>query len=429
MKTKVKAVGIACGSAVICTGLAFSPSVQAASIIDLPDKAGNTIQVAAGGDKFAPQFSLWPLPSNNKPITTVGNEAIDRGNNATGQAWILGSGTGNIVQLGTGGNIFAPQVAVGTDNNLVTGVQGNFVSNVGNHSESVTGGQVLGTVLAGNGNVLQVEFLQGNIIAPQFAFAGDNNATHVSQGNGAFAAGNDSVMVAKNAGMLAFVDGNGNIVQIQILSNNVIAPQFVVDGTNNLDVETDGNTADDIGNHSVTNLTGAFSVSTVAAGNGNVTQISILSNMVIAPQIAVPGPLGRKTENVSKIDTDTNSQTNAGNDSETDIKDSVLTPSKHPVLDAVTGTTNHPILDSFEKKHPELNKITQPFAIKSNIGNGNGVKDAQSSGSITNPQVNLGNVNRPTPIRDAVTKVVNSFKPKPKPAAAADKPADSESPA
>ena len=419
MQTKVRKAVIAGGILAVSAGIAASPTVNAASIIDLPDKAGNTIQVAAGGDKFSPSFSLWPLPNNGSKVTTVGNVVEDRGNNTTGQAWIFGNGTGNVIQLGTGGNIFAPQVAIGTDNNLETNAQGNFVANTGNNSKSVTGGQVLGTVLSGNGNVLQVEFLQGNIIAPQVALAGDNNATHTSQGNGAFAVGNDSVMVAKNAGMLAFVDGNGNIVQIQILSNNVIAPQFVADGTNNLVVETDGNAVNGAGNSSKTVLTGMITVSNNKVGNGNVTQISILSNMVIAPQIAVPGPLGRKTENISSIDTDTNRDEHAGNGSDTVIKDSQIATSKHPVLDAVTGTTSHPQLEAFEKKHPELNKITQPFAGRSQIGNGNAIQDASSSGAISNPQVNLGNVNRPTPIRDAVTNGVNTLKklvtPKPKP--------------
>ena len=419
MNTRVKKTVIACGSAAVCVGIAI-PTAQAASIIDLPDSAGNTIQVAAGGDKIAPQFSLWPIPSNNKPITTVGNEAIDRGNNSVGQPWIFGYGTGNIIQLGTGGNIIAPQVAVGTDNNLVTGAQGNFVANTGNNSKSVTGGQVLGTVLAGNGNVLQVEFLQGNIIAPQLAFAGDNNAAHVSQGNGAFAVGNDSVTVARNAGMLAFVDGNGNVVQIQILSNNVIAPQFVVDGSNNLDVETDGNAVDDAGNRSKTVLTGAFAVSTVKVGNGNVTQISILSNNVWAPQIAIPGPLGRESKNVSNIDTETNDATNSGNESEVDIKDSVIDPPRNPILTAVTGKKEFPVLDEIEKKHPELNKIIRPFANRSQIGNGNVIQDADSSGAITNTKVS-SNVKRPTPVKDFLKKV---FKPKPKPTASVDKPAD-----
>jgi hypothetical protein len=406
--TKFKKSVIAGSAIAISVGIVASPMANAASVIDLPDSSGNTFQVAAGGDKIAPQFSLWPLPSiGNGNVKTVGNEVIDRGNNAQGQAWLFGYGTGNVIQLGTGGNIFAPQVAVGTDNNLVTNAQGNFVANTGNNSKSVTGGQVLGTVLSGNGNVLQVEFFQGNIIAPQVALAGDNKADHTSQGNGAFAVGNDSVMVAKNAGMLAFVDGNGNVVQIQILSNNVIAPQFVADGTNNLVVETDGNAVNGAGNSSKTVLTGMITVSNNKVGNGNVTQISILSNNVIAPQIAVPGPLGRKTQNVSSIDTDTNEATQSGNDADTVIKGSV-TQVKHPILDAVTGTDKHPI----------LNKITQPFT-NSQIGNGNVNQGANGSGAISNIQVASNTNVRPNPIRNIVNTVQNVFKPKKKASPAA----------
>jgi hypothetical protein len=368
MKTSTKLTGIA--GIALSTGLLIGMGpAQAVSIIDLPQPAGNTIQVSAGQDIIYPSFALWPLPIGNVNAHTDANSAVGRGNNTTGQQWLLGSGAGNVVQIATGGNVFAPQFAAGVDNHGKTVVTGNYAAYDGNGSStSATGGQVIGHVIDGNGNIFQLEFLQGNVIAPQVAVAGNNHQDVFTAGNGAYVVGNDSTMIAKNAGMLAWVDGNGNVVQIQILSNNVIAPQFVAGGTNDLRVQTVGNEVNGAGNGSATILSGVFAVSTTKTGNGNVTQISILSNNVWAPQFALPG------RNIGHITTETNSAANSGNGSNTD-----LTPSgdlsgaapDHPILDRLVGEDGHPGLDALES---------------SQLGNGNTIQYAKSSGAISNAQ-------------------------------------------
>ena len=347
-------------------------------MIDLPQPGGNTVQVSGGPQTgvFQPQFTLWPLPGNNADITTEANTAINRGNNTIGQYWLFGVGAGNVVQFATGGTIVAPQVALGRDNNLTTRTEGNYAS--GNGNGSATDGQSMqGFLIDGNGNVFQVAILQGNIIAPQLAVGGDNNADHTALGNYASYNGNGSDTFSQDG--FAFVTGNGNIIQIEILSDNIIAPQVAVGGDNNLVAYTDGNIADANGNGATTTATGnqnpfagVFSVT----GNGNVLHIAILSNNVWAPQIA---PFGTNT---SDIFAGANDSTDNGNESDTtgDNADPPPRPGVNAVrqtLDTITGSTNHPVLDAVEDNLPSHVQF----------GNGNTVQHADNSGSIFNPQI------------------------------------------
>jgi hypothetical protein len=398
---------ITCGVAAASIGLlATSPAAQSASIIDLPQPAGNTVQVAAGGDKFVPQFALWPIPnqSNNK---TESNVANNRGNSATGQAWLLGFGTGNVVQFATGGNIVNPQFAVGTDNNSKNLTLGNEAQNDGNGSASDSTGQAgRGLLIDGNGNVFQVAFLQGNIIAPQFAIAGNNNGDQTALGNYAQGDGNGSSANSNNG--FAFVTGNGNIIQIEILSDNVIAPQVAVFGDNTLVVDSEGNQSYMNGNDAAANVNGSNPLAGIfsVTGNGNVTHIAILSNNVWAPQIALPG------KNTSSIFTNVNDAQDGGNGSTT-TGDAVPVVN-HPVLDSVrstldqvTGTTNRPVLDAIEKSLP-----------KNQFGNGNVQQTANNSGAIDNPQIAFNfkpAVSAPVAVNNdppkvETTPVVESFK-------------------
>ncbi len=72
-------------------------------------------------------------------------------------------------------------------------------------------------------------------------------------------------------------------MQIVILSHNVINPQVSVGGSNNLEIWTAGNVTYNNGSQATTHLSGIFGVSTIVTGNGNITQIAILSNNVWAP--------------------------------------------------------------------------------------------------------------------------------------------------
>ena len=374
MKTK-KTIGAGAVSAAAAVGMIFASPAQAASIIDLPQPGGNTVQVSTGPGIVAPQFSLWPIPNQAHNVTT-GNDAVDRGNNTAGQAFLFGFGAGNVIQFATGGNIIAPQVALGTDNNAYNETNGNFANHVGDESTSDSTGQTgQGLLIDGNGNVFQVAFLQGNIIAPQVAVLGDNNSTDNAYGNYAYNLARGSTTDANDG--FAFVTGNGNVIQIEILSDNVIAPQLTVGGNNDIVAFSGGNVAAGAGDYATTNVNGSNPLAGVFAvtGNGNVTHIAILSNNVFAPQIA---PFGK---NKSDIATDVNDSVENGNNANT-TGDTVPVVT-HPVLDPVrstlntiTGSTNRPVLNAIQNALPH-----------NQFGNGNSQQTASGSGAISNPQI------------------------------------------
>ena len=361
-RTKVRA-GAAAGVA-LSVGLLLSASpAQAASVIDESYPGGNTVQVSGGDDVVQPQFSLWPLGDNVLNVHTTGNTAVGNGNNTNGEFWLFGNGTGNVVQVGTGGNIVGPQVAFGTDNRSVLITEGNYAANNGNNSSTVSNGGVRqGLLINGNGNIFQIAFMQGNIINPQFAVNGDNYSEIDAYGNYAENNGSGSDTQA-TGGPLGFVTGNGNVIQIEILSFNVINPQVAINGSNTANISTQGNQAYDNGVGSTTvavgslppgiGIPGLFYVFTTKTGNGNVTHIAILSHNVFAPQVAIPGPREGSGTNTSVIDTVVNDAVNNGSDSETDAD----------LDDPVEGAQ---------------------------VGNGNVEQDAHGSGAIGNPQVGAG---------------------------------------
>jgi outer membrane biosynthesis protein TonB len=400
MKTKVRSAVIACGALAISAGIAASPTVQAASVIDKTDSAGNTFQVSSGQDVVQPQFSLWPLGDNVLNVHTEGNNAVGNGNNTVGQPWVFGNGAGNVVQIGTGGNVVAPQVAIGVDNRSVIIIDGNYAVGNGNGSNTKNNGVQHGYLVNGNGNIFQIAFLQGNVINPQLAVNGDNYSTIDAYGNYAEDNGNSS-NAESNGKTKAFVTGNGNIIQIEILSFNVINPQVAVNGSNNLEIATSGNQAYDNGNGSHTAATGSaapgfgspglFYVYTTTTGNGNVTHIAILSHNVFAPQVAVAGPRPDSGTNTSQIVTLVNDGQGNGNESETETDNAV---GEHQV------------------------------------GNGNTDQHADNSGAISNPQITIGGhvaapvvqpVVQPKPEPEPESQAakfvapVNDSKPEPKP--------------
>ena len=185
-------------------------------------------------------------------------------------------------------------MAIFGDNNSKIVTYGNWAENNGT-AESVTGGQVLGHVVDANGNVFQLEFFEGNVVNPQFALFGDNTSEIFTQGNVAKNNGGDT------SGALAFIDANGNVVQVMILSHNVINPQVSVGGSNTVDIYSGGNLAEGNGGD-VAGIAGFFTITKV----GNVTQIAILSNNVWAPQLVLPDFHGRGGSNTADIIVETN---------------------------------------------------------------------------------------------------------------------------
>ncbi len=156
-------------SIALTVGLFVNSPAQAASVIDRADDAGNSFQANDGGDVIQPQFALWPLTTNNNSTVVFyeSNDATGRGSDTTGQPFLLGYGAGNVTQVSTGGNVVTPQFVAFGDNTSHIETFGNWATGNGKDTESVTGGAVLGHVVDGNGNIFQLEFLQGNVANPQ----------------------------------------------------------------------------------------------------------------------------------------------------------------------------------------------------------------------------------------------------------------------
>ena len=102
------------------------------------------------------------------------------------------------------------------------------------------GGATLSIVLpAGNGNATQINILEGNVFDPQLGLGGDGgNTSHNSTiGNLIFGLGNGSPEGTSGGALfgpiaLGGATGNGNVTQINILSYNIFNPQFSINGSN-----------------------------------------------------------------------------------------------------------------------------------------------------------------------------------------------------
>ena len=100
---------------------------------------------------------------------------------------------------------------------------------------------------------------------------------------------------AANFGPIALggATGNGNVTQINILSYNIFNPQFSINGSNVGDNTTINNVAINNGNDSQTTVTGTDGAGTTffggAIGNGNTTQIAFFSGNIFNPQFSLFG--------------------------------------------------------------------------------------------------------------------------------------------
>jgi hypothetical protein len=148
-----------------------------------------------------------------------------------------------------------------------------------------------------NGTTVQLNILQGNVILPQFnpggnssnistvgnLFAGQGNGNTTSVGVNSTGSGSGTTNVAVS---------NGNVVQINILSGNVINPQLSLFGGNSSNISTLGNAAIGNGNGNFTGVgvtsTGTGSGTTVGVTNteGNSNQKTNLSGNIINPQLS-----------------------------------------------------------------------------------------------------------------------------------------------
>ena len=159
-----------------------------------------------------------------------------------------------------------------------------------------------------NGTTVQLNILQGNVILPQFNPGG--NSSNISTVGNIFAGnGNNNPL---GVGVLSTGSGsqttnvavsNGNVVQINILSGNVINPQLSLFGGNSSNISTLGNAAIGNGNGNTTGVgvssTGGGSQTTnVTVSQGNSTQTNFGSGNVFNPQLSL---LGGNSSNTSTL--------------------------------------------------------------------------------------------------------------------------------
>ncbi len=147
---------------------------------------------------------------------------------------------------------------------------------------------------SGNGNATQINILEGNIFNPQFG-AGGNVSNNTTIADVFFGQGNHSSQGTSGGGLfgpvaLGGASGNGNVTQINILSFNIFNPQVSVNGDNYSNNTTVSNVA--VGNGNYSNNSGSSGGTTMfggAIGNGNTQQISLFSGNIFNPQFSLFG--------------------------------------------------------------------------------------------------------------------------------------------
>jgi hypothetical protein len=148
---------------------------------------------------------------------------------------------------------------------------------------------------AGNGNATQINILEGNVFNPQFGMGGNSSITQTI-GNIIFGQGNSSSQGTSGGGIfgpiaLGGATGNGNVTQINILSFNIFNPQASLNGSNYSNNKTVSNVAVGNGNHSENDSSSSGGPSMIggAAGNGNTRQFSLFSGNIFNPQFSLFG--------------------------------------------------------------------------------------------------------------------------------------------
>ena len=172
------------------------------------------------------------------------------------------NGVGNSIQINIfEGNIFMPQLSLGTNISNNT-TTGNIAAGNGNDVTDVGVGGA-----AGNGNVMQINLFSYNIINPQWSIFG-NISNNTSIGNVAMNNGNNSLSIGSAGSMFPFLGGpagSGNTFQFSLFSGNIFNPQYAIGG----------------------NISNNTTVSNAAINNGNysysrtaATSVNVVSNLL-----------------------------------------------------------------------------------------------------------------------------------------------------
>lgn len=159
----------------------------------------------------------------------------------------------------------------------------------------------------GNGNATQINILEGNLFNPQFG--NGNTSNNQTIGSIIFGQGNHSSSSGATGGStgifgpiaLGGANGNGNVTQINILSFNIINPQISLSGNNYSNNKTVSNVSVGNGNHSDNSSSSGGSLIGGAVGNGNTRQVSLFSGNIFNPQFSLFGANYSNNTAVSNI--------------------------------------------------------------------------------------------------------------------------------
>lgn len=150
-----------------------------------------------------------------------------------------------------------------------------------------------GPTVNGVGNTTRINILEGNIFNPQLGITGGTSSSNRTIGNVITGQGNNIINQLLSAQLnLAGATGNGNTTQINILSYNIFNPQFSFIGPNISNNTSVNNVAMNNGNNSATAASsggGLLPWLGGAAGNGNTTQFSFFSGNIFNPQWSMLG--------------------------------------------------------------------------------------------------------------------------------------------
>jgi hypothetical protein len=279
----------------------------------------------------------------------------------------------------------------------------------------------------GNGNVTQVNFLEGNIIDPQTSIFGDNVSSNTTVGNLALFNGigntGDNEQFGGGGGSIfgSAVNGNGNVTQINILSGNIFNPQASIFGSNVGNNTTVGNVSafNGVGNTGDNEQFGAggggmFGLFGATNGNGNTNQMNFLSNNIINPQMTFFGSnvsnntaIGNVSAFNGIFNTGDNTQIGGGGgllfgatngNGNTNQMSMLTTNIFNPQLSGfgsnTSGNTSITNLSIFNGGGNTGDNEQSAGPSNNTNGNGNNNQASNGSGSITSPQLSF----RPPPI-------------------------------
>jgi hypothetical protein len=329
---------VAAGGAVICIGAVYevtAPTVQALTIVFRnTDGTGQTNEVRVNilhGNVFDPQLGLLGAnvsnnsTSSNGTFSTVGNPLVDNllfNNPFTklidafwNRELVFGPAASgpvnNVTQISFGSfNIFNPQASIFGGNLSNNTTNTNMAMGYGNNSSaSVTSMPNMWTSwfggMTGNGNALQLAFMSGNIINPQFSLFGPNVSNNTALTNVADYNGNYSqTSMMQGGGLLGVVGrlfgggflggmtGNGNTTQAAVGTSNITNPQVSIGGSNQSNNTAVTNEAVGNGNSSQTTVDGSGNVISIGTtGNGNTNQTAVGTSNIENPQVSI-GDIG-----------------------------------------------------------------------------------------------------------------------------------------